>query len=192
MPVVDAKKKYPKWLEADSLPNQLPVKKLGRTYKLALPPLYECRKWTAQFHFGELDENGNEIYQKMIDMTKKKASNSRRMTGQSNSSDSQKSSAPSTQDSASIGLSRQTTNDLSEHPRKADPYKDSQNVTVLKSSSIDFSRPESTIFLPQYPISITQCPPSSSKYEATNANAKQEVNVKNNLFDRFKGLLKTK
>jgi len=60
--------KYHKWMNPETLPA--PISRKTITFTLSLPPLYEYRKWTAQFHFGELDTNGKEIYLPIIDRTK--------------------------------------------------------------------------------------------------------------------------
>jgi len=68
MDKVDKQKKYRKWLSDDSFPTTQPGRRAG--YAVSLPPLYEHRKSTCQFHFGELDQNGKEIYLPIIDRTK--------------------------------------------------------------------------------------------------------------------------
>jgi len=68
MDKVDKQKKYRKWLSDDSFPTTQPGRRAG--YTASLPPLYEYRKWTCQFHFGELDQNGKEVYLPIIDRTK--------------------------------------------------------------------------------------------------------------------------
>lgn len=66
--VIERHLKYRKWLVADTFPQSVPRRSPFR--RPSLPPLFEIRRWTAQFHFGVLDENGNEIYEKVIDSTK--------------------------------------------------------------------------------------------------------------------------
>jgi len=64
------RRKYHKWFTSDSYPVE--ISRRQANYRPSLPPLYECRKFTCQFHFGELDENGKEIYLPIIDRTKER------------------------------------------------------------------------------------------------------------------------
>jgi len=68
MEKVDKQKKYRKWLSDDPFPTTQPGRRAA--YAVTLPSLHEHRRSTCQFHFGELDQNGKEIYLPIIDRMK--------------------------------------------------------------------------------------------------------------------------
>jgi len=162
---IDTKVKYRKWLQADCLPD-IPFTKGSRSYRLSLPPLYESRKWTAQFHFGELDNNGNEIYQKVIDSRRSKKAKS--ITGMPSSSSSHYSSSSSSHYSSSSS-SHYSSSSSSHYSSSSSHYssnsrsssssfsqKDMKPVELSRQTTNDLSEPKTSTQKDIRPVELSR------------------------------------